>query len=435
MPARILDYHVLSSLSRDGWLLFVTRSLRLFGHGFLSVVLMLYLTNLGFNEFQCGLLFTLTLLGDTAVSLWITINADRIGRKKMLIVGAMLMLLAGTVFVLTGNFWILLIAATLGIISPSGNEVGPFLAIEQASLSQLLWGDRRTGVFAWYNLCGSVATAIGSLVAGLLTHVLHAQGFTTLASYRFVLIGYAAIGGVLALLFVAASPAIETTRVVTDGAVRRYFGLHRSRGVVFKLSALFSLDAFAGGFVIQAIVAYWFHVRFGTGEAVLGAIFFGANIFAGISALAATRLAKRFGLINTMVFTHMPANILLILVPLMPNLPLAIALLLLRFSISQMDVPTRQSYTMAVVDPDERSAAAGITGVARTTGASISPLLAGKMLASSPLFNLPFYLAGGLKLIYDLMLWQRFQAVKPREDLPQPAVAQMLQVESTTSRP
>ena len=186
--------------------------------------------------------------------------------------------------------------------------------------------------------------------------------------------------------------------------------------MVFRLSALFSLDAFGGGFVLQSMMAYWFHVRFGAEPALLGGIFFGANILAGLSALTAARVAARIGLVRTMVFTHIPSNVLLILVPLMPNLPLAVTLLLLRFSISQMDVPTRQSYTMAIISPDERSAAAGITGVARTTGASLSPMLAGPLMAIPALMSAPFFLAGGLKIIYDLLLYRDFRHLRPPEE-------------------
>jgi len=176
-----------------------------------------------------------------------------------------------------------------------------------------------------------------------------------------------------------------------------------------KLSALFALDAFAGGFVIQSMVAYWFHIKFGIDEGVLGSIFFGANILAGVSALLAVKIASRIGLINTMVFTHIPSNVLLCLVPLMPSLGLAIAVLLLRFSISQMDVPTRQSYTMAVVAPDERSAASGVTGIARSVGAAISPALSGVFLAYPSLLSAPFLVAGGLKIVYDLLLYRSFK--------------------------
>jgi predicted MFS family arabinose efflux permease len=242
------------------------------------------------------------------------------------------------------------------------------------------------------------------------------NGVEPLVSYRAVVIGYAVMGGVLAVLFSQLTRGIEAPIRPEHASVRNRLGLHRSRKVVFRLSALFALDAFAGGFVVQSIVSFWFHTRFGVPPGVLGAIFFGANVLAGVSALLAARIAGKIGLINTMVFTHIPSNVLLILVPFMPTLPLAVALLLLRFSISQMDVPTRQSYTMAVVDPDERSAAAGVTGIARTTGAALSPSLAGPLLASTGLMGLPFVLSGTLKIIYDVLLWFNFRRVKPPEE-------------------
>ena len=406
----------MQGLTRDGYLLFGTRIARLFAYGFLSVVLVLYLDQAGFGTAQIGLLLTLTLLGDTLISLWITTQADRIGRKRMLLAGAGLMLFAGVVFALTQNYILLVLAAMIGVISPSGNEVGPFLAIEQASLAQIVSDQRRTQVFAWYNLVGSFATATGALVGGGLAQVLQNTGVAPLNSYRAVVIGYAAMGAVLAVLFSRLTPGVEAPVRPDHATVRSRLGLHRSRRVVFKLSALFALDAFAGGLVVQSIVAFWFHTRFGVPPGVLGAIFFGANVLAGISALLAARIAAKIGLINTMVFTHIPSNVLLILVPFMPTLPLAIAILLLRFSISQMDVPTRQSYTMAVVDPDERSAAAGVTGIARTTGAALSPSIAGPMLAISGLMGLPFVLAGTLKIVYDVLLYRSFRAVKPPEE-------------------
>ena len=394
-------------LSPDGRLLFVTRAARMFSYGFLSVVLVLYLAGLGFSEGRIGLLLSLTLAGDVLVSLWITLHADRLGRKRMLILGAALMVAAGVPFALSGDFMVLVLAATLGVISPSGNEVGPFLAIEQAALSQVLPEDRRTGVFAWYNLAGSFATALGALAGGWTAQILQACGQTPVSSYRVLVFAYAAVGLLLGVLFTRLSRAVEAPP--SDARVGR-LGLHRSRGVVLRLSALFSLDAFGGGFVIQSIVAYWFHVKFGVAPGVLGSIFFVANLLAGLSSLYAVRLAARIGLIRTMVFTHIPSNVLLILVPLMPNLPLAIGVLLLRFSISQMDVPTRQAYTMQVVAPDERSAAAGVTGIARTAGAAISPMLAGPMFALPALAGLPFFIAGGLKLLYDLLLYRGFKS-------------------------
>jgi MFS family permease len=411
---------MIRNLTPDGNFLFITRIARMFGYGFLSVVLVLYLEQVGLSQVQIGLLLTLTLIGDTIISLWITTNADRIGRRRMLIVGALLMVFAGILFAMTRDFVFLLVAATIGVISPSGYEVGPFLSIEQAALSQIVPNERRTHIFAWYNLVGSFATALGALGGGGLVQALQNSGVTPLGSYRTIVIGYAVIGAMLGGLFTRLSPAVEVQAgreaSRSASAFKTRFGLHRSRPVVLKLSALFSIDAFAGGFVLQSIMAYWFHVRFNVEPAILGSIFFGANVLAGISALTAAWVASKIGLIRTMVFTHIPSNILLILVPLMPNLPLAIVLLLMRFSISQMDVPTRQSYTMAVVDPDERSAAAGITGIARTTGASLSPVFAGPLLANAALMNLPFFLSGGLKIVYDLLLYRSFKAIKPPEE-------------------
>ena len=417
---------VVLDLPADGRILFSTRILRLFAYGFLSVVLALYLSQLGLSEVNIGLLLTLTLLGDTAVSLWITTNADRIGRGRMLIAGGLLMVLAAALFATTRNFYLLLLAATIGVISPSGNEVGPFLSIEQASLTQLVSDRMRTKTFAWYNLSGSFATALGALAGGGLAQMAQGLGYTPLLSYRLIVLGYGFIGLLLIVQFARLSAAIEapTSRVhhapgldpAANPQPKRILGLHRSQKVVFRLAALFSLDAFAGGFMIQSLMAYWFNLKFGVEPAVLGAIFFGANILAGISALSAAWVAGKIGLVNTMVFTHLPSNVLLILVPFMPSLGLAIAVLLLRFSISQMDVPTRQSYTMAVVAPDERSAAAGVTGVARTIGASLSPILTGAFLSNPAFLGLPFIFSGALKIIYDLALYFNFRSVKPPEE-------------------
>ena len=396
----------------DVFLLFSARIVRLFAYGALSVVLALYLHEAGLTEAQIGLLFTVTLAGDAGISLWITTTADRIGRKRMLILGAVLMVLAGVVFSLTGNPVLLMIAAVIGVISPSGNEIGPFLSLEQAALSQLLPSADRTKAFAWYNLAGSQATALGALASGFLSQGLRHFGFSELASYRAVIFGYSACGVILILFFLFLSSAVEA--VATVSATKRVLGLHKSKNIVMKLSGLFALDAFAGGFVIQSMVAYWFHIKFGIGTGLLGSIFFGANILAGISALLAVKIASRIGLINTMVFTHIPSNILLCLVPLMPNLTSAITVLLLRFSISQMDVPTRQSYTMAVVAPDERSAASGVTAIARSAGAAISPALSGVLLAYPALLGAPFLFAGGLKILYDVMLYRNFRKADVR---------------------
>jgi len=408
----------LRGLSSDGWLLFATRFIRLFAYGSLSVILVFYLVSLGLSESQTGLLLTLTLAGDVVVSLFLTTRADRIGRRRMLVAGAALMAGAGAAFACTHNFFFLVLAGTIGVISPSGNEVGPFLSIEQAALSHVVAPRTRTEVFAWYTLAGSFATAIGALAGGAVTHTLQEQAVSPVNSYRAVVIGYAVLGVLLALLFLRLSSAAEVRdqgeKSVRD--LKSFFGVSRSHRVVMKLSSLFALDSFAGGFVVQSFAAYWFYLRFGANPGTLGAIFFWANVFAGISALFASRLAARIGLVRTMVVTHLPSNVLLILVPLMPTLGLAVAVLLVRFSISQMDVPTRQSYTMAVVSPEERSAAGGITGIARTTGAAISPLFAGLLFGRPSLINVPFFLAGGLKIAYDLLLYRAFARLPSPEE-------------------
>ncbi|ACL67173.1 major facilitator superfamily MFS_1 [Anaeromyxobacter dehalogenans 2CP-1] len=397
--------------------LFATRAVRLFAYGLLSVVLVLHLEAAGLDQPRIGALLTLTLLGDTALSLWITTRADRIGRRRMLVAGALLMVLAGAAFSATTAFPLLLLAATVGVMSPSGNEVGPFLAIEQAALTEAVPAGRRTATFAWYQLAGAVATALGALAGGALAGGLQRRGLAPLASYRAVTALYGALGLALAALFLRLTSRVETAPRPAASPRAALLGLHRSRRVVLELSALFSLDAFAGGLVVQSFVAWWFHRRFGASPATIGAIFFGANVLAGISALSASAIARRIGLVNTMVATHLPSNLLLALVPLMPTLPLAIGVLLLRFSISQMDVPTRQSYTVAVVDPDERSAAAGVTGIARTVGSALAPAVAGPLYAGAgALASVPFLVAGGLKVLYDLLLWRRFRALRPPEE-------------------
>ena len=403
-------------MTRDARLLFLARAVRMFGYGALGVILVLYLAAAGLQPGEIGILLSLTLAGDTLISLYLTTHADRIGRRRTLVIGALLMAAAGVVFAGGTGFVVLVVVATIGVLSPSGSEVGPFLPIEQASLTEVTPAERRTGTYAWYNLVGSVATATGALVAGFVAGALQAAGWPAIDAYRAILLGYAVAALALVPIVRMVSSTVEVPPV--DASIGRRLGLHRSQGIVLRLASLFALDAFAGGLIVQSLLAFWLHERFGLSEPVLGAIFFGANLLAAVSALAAARIAARIGLINTMVFTHLPSNVLLMLVPLMPTAELAIVVLLARFSISQMDVPTRQSYTMGVVDPDERSAAAGITGIARTTGAALSPLIAAPLFAVPGLASVPFLLAGGLKIVYDVALWRAFRARRPPEEAP-----------------
>jgi MFS family permease len=396
-------------LSRDGWLLFATCGVRSFAYGFLSVVLGLYLDAIGLTTTAIGWIFAAALAGGGVMTIIITTVADSFGRKTLLILGAVLMATAGWVFAVSNDPWLLALAAIFGTISPSGKEVGPFLSIEQAILPETTQDQHRTTVFSAYNLIGSLFGAMGALAVGLPS--LFSIPETT--GYRVLVWGYVICAVVLMVVFGFLSPAIERKRK-TDSQ-KRSIGVQRSRKVVAKLAGLFALDAFAGGFIVQSIVAYWFYLRYETDLNTLGGIFFGTNLLAALSFVAAPAIARRFGLLNTMVFTHLPSNVLLLLVPLMPNLELAVVVLLIRNLLSQLDVPTRQSYTMAVVDPDERAASAGILSVARNAGATIAPLFTGPIL-TVPSLGFPFLLAGGLKIIYDLWIFAVFRKVKPPEE-------------------
>lgn len=396
-------------LSRDGWLLFATCGVRSFAYGFLSVVLGLYLDGIGLTTTAIGWIFAAALAGGAVMTIIITTVADSFGRKTLLILGAVLMAIAGWVFAVSNDPWLLALAAIFGTISPSGKEVGPFLSIEQAILPETTQDQHRTTVFSAYNLIGSLLGAMGALAVGLPSLF----SIPEITGYRVLVWGYVICAVVMMVVFGFLSPAIEGKRK-TDSQ-KLAIGVQRSRKVVAKLAGLFALDAFAGGFIVQSIVAYWFYLRYETDLNTLGGIFFGTNLLAALSFLAAPAIARRFGLLNTMVFTHLPSNVLLLLVPLMPNLELAVVLLLIRNLLSQLDVPTRQSYTMAVVDPDERAASAGILSVARNAGAAIAPLFTGPIL-TVPSLGFPFLLAGGLKIIYDLWIFAVFRKVKPPEE-------------------
>ena len=409
------------TFAADIRVLFSTRFIRLFCYGLVAVILALYLVDVGLGERQVGLLFSLALAGDAAISLWLTTSADSVGRKRILIIGALLMLVSGLVFAMSKSFAILLLAAVVGVISPNGKEIGPFLSVEQAALSQLVRDEDRTRLFAWYNLVGSMATALGALGGGWMVQLQELRGVPAVDAYRALLYAYTVGGAVLLLLFLGLSQQVEASEKGGQREIQRTLGLHRSRGMVLRLSALFALDSFGGGLIVQSMVAYWFHIKFGLDAGALGLIFFAVNLLAALSALVAAWLARKIGLLNTMILTHLPSNVFLMLVPYMPTLPLAVAMLLLRFSTSQMDVPTRQSYTMAVVQPDERSAASGVTTIARSAGAALSPALTGIFLSVPGLINVPFLLAEGVKLLYDGLLYCSFRKTRPPEESGGPA--------------
>ena len=403
---------------RDGQRIILMRGLRQGAYGLLAVVLAIALTRDGFSPAAIGALVTVSLAGDFLGTLIIGHSADRWGRRRTLIVLALLMALTGLIFGFLHWYPLLLLAAFFGTLGTSSSETAPFLPIEQAMLGSRGTGTARTRLFARYNLVASIAGACGALVAGL--PALLARGglpFDPLLALTFCLYALAAV--IVAIQAARLSSAVEVqgAAVPKRGSLgslwRRVIPpLPHSRGIVIRLAALFSVDAFAGGLIGQTLLALFFHLRFGADLEMLGALFFGANLLSALSFLAAPGLAKRFGLLNTMVFTHLPSNILLILVPLMPVFPLAAVILLMRQCLSQLDVPTRQAYTMALVEPAERTAAASVTSLARSAGSSASPILSGVMLQGPLLaLGLPLLLAGGLKAAYDLALWAVFHRI------------------------
>lgn len=398
----------MSALSRDGWLLVGSFALRSAAYGWLAVVLGLNLAARGLEPALIGAVFTAALAGGALLTIAVTRLADRWGRRRVLVGGALLMAASGAALATEAPPWLLLVVASAGALSPSGKDVGPCLPVEQAMLPQTTRDEQRTAVFALYNLAGSVAGALGALVVGVPALL----GLDEPAGYRLLALAYVAAALGLAALYGALSPAVEVPP--PRRPVKSTMG-RATRGTVWRLAALFALDAFAGGFVAQAIVAWWLQLRHGLDLAALGAVFFGANLLAALSFLAAAPLARRLGLLNTMVFTHLPSNGLLLLVPLMPTAEGAVAALLARHLLSQLDVPTRQSYSMAIVSPAERAAAAGTLAVARSLGAALAPAVAAPTLIV-PALGLPFLVAGTLKIAYDLTLLGLFRHVRPPEE-------------------
>jgi MFS family permease len=337
--------------------------------------------------------------------------ADRYGRRRTISTMAVLMAVGGLAFASTDSFAILILAGFTGTISATNSEVGVFQTVDQAMLPQTAPDARRTWLFSVYNTLATFGGALGALFAASVG-LFERLGLTGADAYRPLFVLYAVVGLANLALFAGLTEQLELAKV--EGQ-RRFLGIHRSRRTVAKLAALFGLDAFAGALVVQSLVAYWFFIRWGLEPAQLAVLFFAVNVLSGLSLLAAGWLAARYGLLNTMVFSHLPSNVLLMLVPLMPTAPLAVALFLMRMSISQMDVPTRQSYTMAVVDPDERTATAGLTNVARTASSAFSPLVTGVAFAAGSL-ALPFLLAGALKIAYDGLIYVTFRGVHPPEE-------------------
>ena len=404
-------------MTADTRLLIAARGVRAFAYGILGVLLGVALSRQGLSPVGIGAIITASLVGDFAGTYLIGLRADRWGRRRTLAVLAGLMALTGLVFGLVSLFPVLLVAGFFGTLGTSGSETAPFLPIEQAIVPQIVPEQRRTAVFAQYNLVASCGGALGALAAGL-PDLLTSLGLPLDTGIRLMFGLYVVAALLAAVLAVRLSPAVEASAHADPGVGHEVGPRHsrllpnvgRSRGVVLRLAAHFSVDALAGGLVVQSLVALYLHLRFGIALGPLGVLFFAANTLSALSFLAAVPLARRFGLLNTMVFTHLPSNALLALVAAMPTFPLAAAVLLLRQLLSQMDVPTRQAYTMALVAPHERTAAASVTSLARSAGAAASPVVSGVLLSGALLtLGLPFVVAGALKSLYDVSLWRLFR--------------------------
>ncbi len=396
--------------TRDAAVLLQTRGVRAFGDGVVSVVLAAYLAAAGLSDARIGIVVAVTLLGSAALTLAVGLRGRRVGRRRLLQIVSLLLIATGLGFALATSFWPLLVVAFVGTLNPSGGDVSVFLPTEQALLPGTAPDSQRTALFARYTLVGALIGAVGALCAGVPEWLGDRAGVPTETALRWTFVLYAALGVVMLFRYRTLSPAVEPTGPPPASA------LGDSRGVVYRLAALFSLDSFGGGFVLTALVVLWLQRRFDLSIAVSGAVFFWAGLFSAFSALVAVRIAARIGLVRTMVFTHLPANGFLILAAFMPTAPLAVAALLARAALSQMDVPVRTSYVMAVVSPAERPAAASVTNVPRSLASVVSPVLAGWMLGHSD-FGWPLVVAGVIKGSYDLLLLRQFRDVRPPEEL------------------
>lgn len=399
------------ALSADGRLLFAARALRSLAFGWLSVILALYLANLGFSAATIGAVFTATMVEDALVTMLLTTLLGRVGAARLMALTAPLIAIGGFLLATADSPFLLLAGAVLGTLSPNGQDAGPFSPLEHSLLPAALRGGPTVRGFAWYNLVAFGAAGLGAAAAGLALGAARRAGIAELEAQRGMLLAYAACGLLLTGLYLRLAwrkPARQAD--AAPAAAKGALGLGRSRGVVLQLAGLQGMDALAGGFIMQSLVVYWLRLRFDAAPEAIGALFFGTSLLSAASFLVASRVAERIGLLNTMVFTHLPSNLMLLAVPFMPSFASASAVLLARHLLSQMDVPTRQAYTMALVAPEERAAAAGITVSVRALSQAAAPLFAGATMAAAAT-PLPFLLAGGLKIVYDLALYFRFRGV------------------------
>ena len=399
---------LLGWIDRDGKLVFLEKTVRTIPYGFLGVLFGVYLGEVGLEPVTIGIVLTATVLSSALYTFLTSLVADRIGRRRTLVFFALMDLLAGAVLVSSTAWWAPVFAGIAGNMTVGAGEVGPFLSLEQAILPRTCNPNRRTLAFSVYNLVGYGSSSVGALLAGV-PQLLNTTPLYL--GYRPLFLAYMASGLMGAVLYSALSKQVEPDRAPG----RRPALSARGRPIVLRLSALFSLDAFGGGFIGQSILSYYFSVRYNLDLATLGAIFFATQVVTALSFLAAERIARRIGLLRTMVFSHIPSNVFLIGVAFAPTPLSAVALLLCRQSLSQMDVPTRQSYTMAIVDETDRTATAGLTSSARTVSSSVSPSLAGYAIGNLWI-GTPLLLAGSIKLAYDGLIYAVFRKVHPPEE-------------------
>jgi MFS family permease len=386
--------------------LVITRAARGFADGLVSILLATYLVHLGFSSLAVGSIVTGTMLGSAALTIAVGLMAHQLSRRWLLVAAAWLMFATGQGFAGFTTFWPLLIVAIVGTLNPSAGDVSVFLPVEQAVLAQTVESRERTLLYAWYNLAGAFAGAVGALASGFPEALSRWAGLAVRGGERIGFLGYSGVAVIAAMVYRKLSPAIEHR---SEGVSAP---LARSRRVVLHLAALFSLDSFGGGFVVQSLLVLWLYRRFHLSATLAGSIFFVINLLGACSQLLSARLAERIGLIRTMVYTHLPSNLLLIAAGLIPNVWGAVSCLIVRAGLSQMDVPARQSFVMSVVPPEERPAASSVTNVPRSLAAAIPPFLTGLMLEHSS-YGWPLICAGALKAIYDMLLLWQFQSVGP----------------------
>jgi MFS family permease len=400
----------LPGASKDALWILIARGIRAFADGFVALLLPIYLLELGFSAIAIGSIITATLIGSALLTLYAGLIANGMSRRRMLRLASLLMVATGAGFMIATDYWPILVIAFIGTLNPTAGDVSLFLPLEHTVLTQTVEPSRRTALFARYGVVGTLVGALGALAAPIPDLSADYIGLPRLAALQIMFGVYAALGILALTIYRRLSPGIEAPLEMPQAPLRQ------SKKIVYGLMALFSVDSFGSGFFVQSLLALWLYQKYGLSTATAAAVFFWSGVFSAISYLLAVPISNRIGLVNTMVFTHLPSNLLMILVPFAPNLGTAIGLLLARSALSQMDVPTRNSYVMAVVTPEERPAAASLTAVPRSLATALSPILAGYLFGLSP-FGWPLIIGGVLKSAYDVLLLLKFQKLRPPEEV------------------